>query len=465
MQKKIKYLILSQSFLLIAAFSIYLTINPGISNKIKTQSINANQTTSQSIYTNSKNTNSKSTLLSIHNYIQNNQTSKALLLVDQLYKENPNSSLSYLVAGHIFLLKDQNQLAYQNIQKASQFSDFNHFNTHLDIQLNLILNNLNYYEQNIHKINLNDPNQVIHHLIYLSKNSQFEEINEILNNNFLLQNPLLQGMKQDLDYFNTFKDGNLNMLMNLWAKTLIKNQYIHYARSLLLDAIQNDASSHNSYLLLSYCYILSENYKEALDILDKSKKIDPYNQNINFYLALLNFKENNYNQSLNYLNKLKDASFENQKIKLLGQINFYLKNYKDASFYLEKYYQKNQSDLIVIEALLDIYFEKLKDLQKAYIIVQNLEKKDQKTPNYFNILGKSYINLQNSKDAEKNFLKALNLDPNHYPSIYNYSKLKLNKGNTSEILNDLQFGLEIAKIHNDKNFINKFQNLISTLQN
>ena len=272
-------------------------------------------------------------------------------------------------------------------------------------------------------------------------------------------------MKQDLDYFNTFKDGNLNMLMNLWAKTLIKNQYIHYARSLLLDAIKNDASSHNSYLLLSYCYILSENYKEALDILDKSKEIDPYNQNINFYLALLNFKENNFNQSLSYLSKIQDKSFENQKTKLLGQVNFNLKNFKDASFYLEKYYQNNQDDLIVIETLLDIYFKELKDLQKAYIIVQNLEKKNLQNPNFFNLLGKSYINLQNSKDAEKNFLKALNLDPNHYPSIYNYSKLKLNKDNTSKIISDLQFGLEIAKIHNDKNFINKFQILISSLQN
>jgi len=470
MNRKLKFLLTSQAFLILTVATIFYSLNPDFAKQIKTNSFETKQTQESpkisTIY-NTQNTNqsSKSILYSIHNYIKNNQTSKALLLVDSLYKENPNSSLSYLVASHIFLLKDQNQLAYENLKKAANFSDFNKFNTHLDIQLNLILNKLDYFEANQYKLNLNDPNQVIHYIIYLSKKNNFKEIENLFTSDYLLSNSLISNLKNDFDYYKTFKDGNINMLYNLWAKTLIKDQYIHYARSLILDAIKNDASSHNSYLLLSYCYILSENYTEALEILNKSKKIDPYNQNINFYLAILNYQENNFQESLKHLDKVKDQNFQMEKIKLQGQNYYNLKNYQQAAIFLEKHLLLNPQDLKTIEYLLDIYFNQSKDLQKAYILVKNLEKLNSNSPNYYNLLGLSYLNLNNSIDASKNFTKALELDPNFYPAIFNQSKLLIKNNDLNLALENLEKGLKISQTHNDKKYTNKFTNEIIKLKN
>ncbi|MBI96574.1 hypothetical protein CL656_05460 [bacterium] len=459
MQKKIKFLIISQSFLVIAVLTFYFTLNLKHTNTIQTNSVGLEKNLEiNSLYKDkSNNQNSQSILLSIHNYIKNNQSSKALLLIDSLYKENPNSSLSYLVASHIFLLKDQNQLAYENLQKASKFSDFKKYNTHLDIQLNLILNNLNYIEQNLSRININDPNQTIHYLVYLAKNQNFKELENIFENDFILTNELNYNLKQDYEYFKTFKDGNRNMLYNLWAKSLIKNQYIHYARSLLLDAIQNDSSSHNSYLLLSYCYILSENYEEALQILNKSKKIDPYNQNINFYLALLNYQENNYKESLVFLDKVKDKELYNQKIKLLGLNKYNLKEFTSAEKYLKEYQNNNPEDLLSIEYLLNIYFNEKKDLQNAYSLIKKLEKLNFNTANYYNLLGLSYLNLNNSNKADEYFKKALNLDSNYYPALFNQAKLLIKTDDITQSSLNLQRGLKIAEIHKDKKFIKKFK--------
>ncbi|MBT5347060.1 hypothetical protein HOL52_04275 [bacterium] len=469
MNKKIKFLIISQSFLVIAILSIYFTLNFKSSNAIQANSLRTEtkkEIETKSLYSNTNNSqNSQSLLLSIHNYIKNNQTSKALLLIDELYKENPNSSLSYLVASHIFLLKDQNQLAFNNLEEASKFSDYNKLNTHLDIQLNLIINNFKHFENNLNRININDPNQTIHYLIYLSKKKNFKEIENIFKKDFLLKNSLNYDLKQDYEYFKTFQDGSINMLYNLWAKSLIKNKYIHYARSLLLDAIKNDASSHNSYLLLSYCYILSENYDEALTILNKSKKIDPYNQNINFYLAILNYQENNFQESISYLNKIKDKDLNKQKIKILG-LNYYnLKNYQNAEKYLEEYKNYDMQDLEVSEYLLNIYFKHNKNLEKAYLLIQNLENQKLSSANYFNLIGISYLNLNNSNKASSNFQKALTIDPNFYPSLYNQAEIYLKKNNTNKAKLNLERGLEIAKIHNDKKFIEKFQNKIILINN
>ena len=459
MHKKIKFLIISQSFLIIAILTLYSSLNLKSTKTIQANSVSIHKNLElDSLYKDKNNNqNSQSILLSIHSYIKKNQSSKALLLIDSLYKENPNSSLSYLVASHIFLLKDQNQLAYENLQKASKFTDFEKYNTHLDIQLNLILNNLNYFEQNISKININDPNQTIHYLVYLAKKQNFEELENIFENNFILSNELNYSLKQDYEYFKTFKDGNTNMLYNLWAKSLIKNQYIHYARSLLLDAIHNDSSSHNSYLLLSYCYILSENYEEALQILNKSKKIDPYNQNINFYLALLNYQENNYKESLVFLDKVKDKELYNQKIKLLGLNKYNLKDFTTAEKYLKEYQKNNPEDLLSIEYLLNIYFKEQKDIQNAYSLVQKLEKLNLNTANYFNLLGLSYLNLNNSNKADNYFKNALDLDSNYYPTLFNQAKLLIKKNEFKKSSLNLQRGLKIAEIHKDKKFIEKFK--------
>lgn len=465
MKNKFKFLLLSQFFILIVGLGIFQFIDFNPTSYLQTNSLNTDQTidTKYNLYTNqTHNQNSNSLLLSIHNYIQSNQTSKALLLIDDLYKENPNSSISYLVASHIFLLKDQNQLAYDNLIKAQEFQDYSKYNTQLDIQLKLILNDTQYFQDNIAKINFKDPNQIIHYIIFLSKTQNYSEIQKLFKDDYYLQNPMLLQLKQDYEYFQTFQDSNINLLLNLWAKTLIKNQYIHYARSLLIDAIKNDASSHNSYLLLSYCYILSENYSEALSILDKSKKIDPYNQNINFYLALLNFKEQKYTQALTYLQKIQDQNFETDKQKLLGLIYFHLKDYNSSIEHLTYIHNLNVSDLEVTEYLLDIYFNHAKNLTTAYQIVMDLEKNPIASNQYYTLLGMSYFNLNNSKQAENYLLQSLKIDNNHYPTLYHLGKLFQNKDNqkSSFYLNQ---SLKIAQTHNDKIYIEKIQQALTLL--
>ena len=154
-----------------------------------------------------------------------------------------------------------------------------------------------------------------------------------------------------------------------------------------------------------------------------------------------------------------------EKIKLQGQNHYNLKNYQQAAFHLEEHLNINPQDLKTIEHLLDIYFNQSKDLQKAYILVKNLEKLNLNTPDYYNLLGLSYLNLNNSQEANNNFIKALKLDTNFYPAIFNQAKINIKNNQLDLALLSLEKGFKIALTHNDKKYSNKFTNEINKLKN
>ena len=456
MKTKHKFFIYSQLFIIILALLGYLTYSSINPKTIQNNTFNANHQSENflNIQLSNQNLDSKSLLLAIHQHIKNNQINKALLLTEKLYKSSPKSSISYLIASHLYLLKDQNQLAYENLIKAQKFQDFKQFNTQIDLQIALVLNDFVSFSNNIHKLNLQNPHDIIHLAVYYAKIQNFEELNQLFNSPLTQTNPVTQRLKDDYKYYLTFKDSNLNLLYNLWAKTLLQNQYIHYARSLLLDAIRSDSSSHNSYLLLSYCYILSENYQ------------DPYNTNINFYLAFLNQKQKLPQKSLEHLQKIQNSQIYEVEIqKLLGLNYFELQQYDQASQHLENYLNNDPTNLNAYEKVLEINLIHNKDLNKAFNLLKKLESMNLNNEVYHHLIGSTYQKLQNLKQAKNSFTKALTIDEYHYPSLLHLALIYIQENQMQQANNALNKAYKSANIHGDKEYIQKIQQIIQTINN
>jgi len=68
------------------------------------------------------------------------------------------------------------------------------------------------------------------------------------------------------------------------------------------------------------------------------------------------------------------------------------------------------------------------DTEKAMELLKLAIKQDDKNPTLYYAIGTNYDNAGNFEEAEKNYLKAIELDPNYFDANYNLAALYVNKG-------------------------------------
>jgi len=466
MRNKFFFLTISQVVLITIVYSgLKLTTHSNY-KQIQTNTIQEAKTKeAQTLFQIESNQNDVNSILkNIHSLIRNNQYNKALIASENLHQLIPESAIPYLLASHIYLYKDENQLAYNNLETAKKFTDFAANEANLEMQLKLILNQYDYFNQNINKLNAKNSSDIIHLSVYLAKTRNFQAIEDLFKNTERLNSKVIDKLKEDYEYFKTFQDSSYNLLYNLWAKTFIENQYIHYARSLLIDAINADSSSHNSYLLLSYCYMNSENYVEALNILEKAKRIDPYNTNINFYLGLLHNKNKNYKKSLEYLNKIIDSQKFEVEIHKAKGLNYYeLGKFKESEVFLEKYLEYSPNNIETATKLIEIYLYFNQNKQKLETILSKLQNSSQKTTHTYNLIAETYYKLKDSKKSEQYLNLALNSDPYNHKALYNLAVIQIEKKQFNKAKENINKSYKYAQIYSDKTYQIKLESLINKI--
>ena len=169
--------------------------------------------------------------------------------------------------------------------------------------------------------------------IYLKPNNGISYINLAVCNNNLH------------DYDNALKNLDIELkiapantkALNMKGNILLDKAKYKEAIELYKTAIKYNAYFADSYINLSYSYILLSEFKNALLNIDKGLQLDPQNPIAHFYkgLILFNFGEyneaiNNYNEAINLNPQFVDA------YKNVGFCYVRLKDYDKAIYYWKK---------------------------------------------------------------------------------------------------------------------------------
>jgi tetratricopeptide (TPR) repeat protein len=229
-----------------------------------------------------------------------------------------------------------------------------------------------------------------------------------------------KSIELNIEYF-----GAYNNIANLYLDDKDYNTAIdYYLKSLFYKPDQFCAD--NAYNQIGKCYSKLKNSCEAIDYFLKAIETNPkfavayYNAGREFYIL------KNYEKSIEFYKKA--VEFAKSKddrllyILSLGYSYFYAGNYKYALICFEECMEANPDDREVagFAAFCNL---RLKNYKQAIYYYEKYLDHDKKAWVY-NDIGLAYFYMGDMKQAEDNFRKALDLDPN-------YEKAKINLANLS----------------------------------
>lgn len=303
-----------------------------------------------------------------------------------------------------------------------------------------------------------------------------------------------------------FKEGNYNKViqycLNLDDDTPLANYYLamieaknnHYTRAidLFVKAIKFDNNEHDFYFDLAKAYIDIAWLSEALLAIKKSINYSfMYNKHENmdekyFLMSWILIKQNKFSQALLNLSSIKKESPLYSKAQVLEQtINLKNVNLSAAKSTLEKYFDKEQDNPILLDTLaivykeLKLYKKAIEIYDKALVlypdsIYYTLEKIDlliddkcysealelikefsikcTNCPNVYNSLARIFYRLKNLDEALRCIDLYIELDKNNAETFY-FKGLILNDLNRflqgkNSIYNAIKLNPTCAKYYN-----------------
>ena len=213
--------------------------------------------------------------------------------------------------------------------------------------------------------------------------------------------------------------------------------------------------------LSSIIFISKVQYKEAIETLQKSISLFPYNYDLQFNLAYCYQQLKEYNLAIQYYENLISNDYKLDSVLFnIAVINSNLMLYSKAEKYyeqlLEKYpehehglynyanllqnFNEYKKAIIIYEKLLAINdkftkvwnnlgrsHQNVGDFEKAF---QCYEKQIETEPNNaesYNNLGTIFLFLNNNKNAKSNFKKALDINPKHIAAYKNLSQIAMHE--------------------------------------
>ena len=189
-------------------------------------------------------------------------------------------------------------------------------------------------------------------------------------------------------------------------------------------------------------YYMNSNKNDLLNNLNKLKHINKFNPNFFYYLGRISQDEEKFNEAIDLYLRSLEYKFENiveiyENLGICYQKN---KEYKEALFYYEKYsIYIPKSEMYFNMGLCSIELKLFKKANEYFTMSNSLEPNNKEALNYKGIC---YVNLNNEKKAERNFLKCIEIDNNFHKAY----------------LNIIKFYISIKKYDNAENMIKKARN-------
>jgi len=258
----------------------------------------------------------------------------------------------------------------------------------VDSLLNIIDNNIDIFYNDSLEVTL--PNL----LINAPTNSETE---------YSVDDTALEQMELGITYLNNglYTEAKINFIEALYLKTNILD--LNYFKNLEFGPEQDN----------------------LMNILEEEISQDSLNTSNYFYLGLFNYKNTNYEKSIEYFEKYNQ--YHNEDINgllFLGRANEKIDNWLDAIFCYHRCLKLDANNFNA-NLSLAIAFLKVENYTEAINILKYIIKENNENFDLVYSLGKSYYYTENYIDAIKYLTQSLLLNPDDY-EVYYYLGLAYN---------------------------------------
>ncbi len=400
-------------------------------------------------------------------FVQDHNFRLAISHFVQANKIDSTQALPFLLSAESYLQLDKPELAKKNIYAASFKKNYGLYGKIIELQY-YIYNRENQKAVELLKSLPNNYAEVqFWHAIYALNTQDIKTAKEIFENLSISKtnNPYYNSAKSfsyNLQLFYSFKDSPMNFLQTLTAKNLLNENHTVAARLLNYTSLKQNPAFRDAWLSLGYSFVKVREYKKALQTLEKTRKLDPYNADTHLYLGITYYNLKNFSNALRHL-KLA-VNFETKHKKLAQEFLAhcqYETNDPNALETITSLIGENHITPQLLSNLTQIQLAQ-NNLEQSATTLQIFKNNFQNHNLYFLNLGHLFYKTKNYAKSIQNLELSLKINPNSSQAMYllalNHKKLD----NTKTYSSKLNSALSLASKIGDKN---TYQKILKEIQN
>lgn len=235
------------------------------------------------------------------------------------------------------------------------------------------------------------------------------------------------------DIFSYYKEGDPLFLQLLLSKSLTETEENGAAIPLLFDILNQKNNYRDAWIVLGYAFLNTNKAKEAVDALEQAKDLNPDNPQALFYLGLAYFADGKTDEAIHYLEEADEKGYEpKEHINLkLGDLYTINSDFKKAAERYESVLAENQENLDIFVRAVWLNIEKLNNPKEALKLAKLALENHAKNPMSHNLVGWTYIALNDYEKAKENLSQALSLNKNFDAAWLNLGWMYEKQGKTS----------------------------------
>lgn len=250
---------------------------------------------------------------------------------------------------------------------------------------------------------------------------------------------LSQKIDRVLNAYATFdlaESAEVLYLKQLIAKAFNENEEYEMAIKLLKEVLRERSELRDGWVLLGFAYLNLENYPFAFTAFEKAYSLDTTWTPTQYFLGITHKELGNIDEAIVYFDAALNSGFEPRIViqNHLADLYFETQDYGKAVEAYEAVLKVNQQDVNAFIRPVWLYNDYLNDPQNALRIAQAALAAFPDSAMSHNLVGWSYVNLQDYKNAEAYLNRALVIDPDLPAAHQNMGRLLEARGRNEEAL-------------------------------
>ncbi len=214
-------------------------------------------------------------------------------------------------------------------------------------------------------------------------------------------------------------------LSELLARSFNKVTEYEMAIHLLKTVLRERGDLRDGWILLGFAYLNLEKYQFALTGFEKAYSLDSEWPTTQYFLGVTHKELERFDESITYFNLALSNDFEPMLViyRHLADLYFETQDYEKSAKAYEEVLEVSKDDINSFIRPVWLYLDFIKEPQKALKVAEAAVMTFPESAMSFNLLGWSYAGLKDDDKAERNLLKAIELEPSLAAAHYNLANL------------------------------------------
>ena len=214
-------------------------------------------------------------------------------------------------------------------------------------------------------------------------------------------------------------------LSELLARGFNKVGEYEMAIHLLKEVLRERGDLRDGWILLGFAYLNLEKYQFALTGFEKAYSLDSEWPTTQYFLGITHKELGHTEDSIVFFNLALSNDFEPHLViyRHLADLYFESQDYERSVEAYEKVLEVSKEDISSFVRPVWLYLDFIKEPEKALKLAETAALSFPESAMSYNLLGWSYIGLEDEAKAERNLKKAIEIDPNLAAAHYNLANL------------------------------------------